>query len=84
LDNELYIPAQSAADKDWTKTAMADGRAKVRIGGDLYPVTLVRVEDPIVFEAAIGAATVKYPQLGERVDEGLPEGVWLFRAERRG
>lgn len=83
VDGELHIPAQDAADKAWTQMAIADGRATVRIGEDLYPVQLVRVEDDDLREAAMRSASEKYPQLAERAGDGLPEGVWLFRAERR-
>lgn len=83
LDGELYIPAQDAAAKDWTQMAIADGRARVRVGDDVYPIQLVRVEDQAEREAAFLSATEKYPQLAERAVEGLPDGVWLFRAERR-
>ncbi len=80
---ELYIPAQDGIEKDWTQMAIADGRARLRIGEDLYPVRLVRVDDASEREAVFQSAAKKYPQIAERGIEGLPEGVWLFRAERR-
>jgi hypothetical protein len=83
VDNELYIPAQGAADKAWTKMAIADGRAKVRIDGDLYAVELIRVEDPEMRETAFRSAVEKYPRIAERASGGLPDSVWLFRAARR-
>jgi hypothetical protein len=83
VNGELHIPAQNAMEKDWTRTAIADGRATVRVGEDLYPVHLVRIEDAARLEAAFQAASEKYPQLAERGGEELPEGVWLFHAERR-
>jgi hypothetical protein len=83
VNDDLYIPAQDGADKDWPKMAIADGRAKVKIDKDLYPVRLVRVEDVAEREAAFESASEKYPQIAERASEGLPDSVWLFRAERR-
>ena len=83
VDNDLYIPAMGAADKDWPNMAIADGRAEVRIDGDLYPVQLIRVEDPEMREIAFRTAGEKYPQIAERVSDGIPESLWLFRAERR-
>jgi hypothetical protein len=83
VDNDLYIPAQGAADKDWPKMAIADGRAEVRIDGDLYPVQLIRVEDPNIRETAFRVAAEKYPQIAQRASDGIPDTLWLFRAERR-
>ena len=83
VNGELYIPAQGAADKDWPQMAIADGRAKVRIEEDLYPVRLVRIEDVALREAAFQSGSEKYPQFAERLTEGVPDTVWLFHAERR-
>jgi hypothetical protein len=80
---ELYIPAQDAAKKEWTQMALEEGRARVRIGDELYPIQLVKVEDASELEGAYQAASRKYPRLAERGDGRIPEGVWLFRAERR-
>ena len=83
VDGELYIPAQDAAEKSWPQMALDDSRATVRIEENLYPVRLVRVQDADEREAAFRSASKKYPRLAERANEGLPESVWLFRAERR-
>ncbi len=83
VDGDLYIPAQDAADKDWPQMALADGRARVRIGEDLYPVRLVRVEGAEIREAAFQSASQKYPQFADRLSAGVPDSVWLFRAEGR-
>jgi hypothetical protein len=82
-DGELYIPAQNAAEKTWTQMALEDGRARARVGDDLYPIELVRVEDDSERERAFQAAIKKYPRLAEEAGNGIPDGVWLFRAERR-
>ncbi len=80
---ELYIPARDAAEKAWTQMALEEGRARVRIGDELYPIQLVKVEDASELESAYQAASEKYPRIGAETDGRLPEGVWLFRAERR-
>lgn len=80
---ELYIPARNAAEKDWPQMALADGRARVRVGDDLYPVQLVKVEDDSERERVFKAASEKYPQLAAQSGERIPGSVWLFRAERR-
>ena len=82
-DGELYIPARNAADKEWPQMALADGRARVQVGDDLYPIQLVKVEDDSERERVFLAASEKYPQLVEKSGGEIPVGVWLFRAERR-
>jgi len=82
-DGELYVPARDAAEKEWPQMAVADGRARVRVGEDLYPVRLVKVEDDSEREKVFQAASQKYPQLAKQSAGRIPDGVWLFRAERR-
>lgn len=82
-DGELYVPARDAAEKDWPQMALADGRARVRVGEDLYPVQLVKVETNSEREKVFLAAGEKYPRLAEQSGGRIPHGVWLFRAERR-
>ena len=82
-DGELYIPARNAADKEWPQMALVDGRARVQVGDDLYPIQLVKVEDDSERERVFLAASEKYPQLVEKSGGEIPVGVWLFRAERR-
>jgi hypothetical protein len=82
-NGELYVPARDAAEKDWPQMALADGRARIRVGEDLYPVLLVRVEDDSERERVFLAAGEKYPRLAEQSGGQIPDGVWLFRADRR-
>jgi hypothetical protein len=63
--------------------ALADGRARLRVGKDLYSVQLVKVEDDSERERVFLAAGQKYPRLAEQSGGQIPEGVWLFRAEPR-
>lgn len=83
FDGELYIPAGNAAEKDWPQMALDDGRARVRVGGDLYPVQLVKVENDSKRERVFQAAREKYPRFTEQAGGRLPDDLWLFRAERR-
>ena len=82
-DGELYIPARNAAEKEWPQMALADGRARVRVGDDLYPVQLVKVESDSERQRGFLAAGDKYPQIAEQSGGQIPDGIWLFRAERR-
>jgi len=63
--------------------ALADGRARVRVGDDLYAVQLVKVEDDSERQRVFQTASEKYPQIAEQSDGRTPDDVWLFRAERR-
>jgi hypothetical protein len=65
--------------KQWPHDAMADGRALVRSGGRLYPVALVRDEDPARFVELAGLLDEKYGS-----PEGMgPDRLWWFRLEPR-
>lgn len=82
-DGELYIPARDGAEKEWPKSAMADGRARVQVGDAVYPVQLVRILDESERQRAFASAAQKYPQLAAQSKGQIPDGLWLFRAERR-
>jgi len=83
-DNELYIPASRGPEKEWPGIAVANGKARIRIGDTIYPVMLTRVErDSDAWAAAMKAAGAKYPQMAERMPDGPPDDVWLFHAARR-
>jgi hypothetical protein len=79
-DGLAYIPCSLGfpPGKTWYERANLDGRATVRIGGRLYPVTLRRVRD-----AAVEA------HLGELVDSKYGSkppgnaGVWYFSMKSR-
>jgi len=63
--------------------AITDGLAEVRIDGALYPAQRIRIEDSGMREIAFQAAAEKYLQIAERARDGIPDSLWLFRAERR-
>ena len=83
-NNELYIPASRATEKKWPSMAAENGVARVGIGDSVYPVRLKRVEPGTsAWDAAFDAASEKYSRIAEMREKGVPEGVWLFHAERR-
>jgi len=78
---DLYVPCAYLwvpGFKQWHKQAVRDGRAVVRIQGRLYPVQLVRVKDPIIYDRVAQRFARKYGR--ERYD---PEEAWLFRLDPR-
>lgn len=75
---KAYIPAATEypPGKTWHRAALDDGRAVIRVEGKRYPVTLVKLEDPVLFTAVREVAGKKYP--------ARPGGnVWLFTVTSR-
>ena len=59
---------------------MADPRARIRIGDQVYPVTLTRVLDPHLVDRAWAARLTK---LGRPLDTPKMEGWWTFHVTSR-
>lgn len=67
--------------KQWPYQAVADGRAVLRIDGDLYERQAVKVTDPMLFRELSMLVSQKY---GMGVHGPLdPESVWFFRLSPR-
>jgi len=85
-DGRLYIPSGFVKSlpfwKHWPHEAAADGRAVVRIEGALYPVQLVRVDDPRLLESLGRQLSAKY-DLPTASGPPDPEEFWLFRVDSR-
>ena len=85
-DGRLYIPSGFVKSlpfwKHWPHEAAADGRAVVRIEGALYPVQLVRVNDPRLLESLGRQLSAKY-DLPTASGPPDPEEFWLFRVDSR-
>jgi hypothetical protein len=67
--------------KQWPHEAVVDGRARLRIDGHLYPVNLVRVRDPQIFDAVGRRVAEKYG-VGES-ETPDQETLWIFRLDPR-
>jgi len=80
----LYVPAIMGADKQWTKMAVAEPAARIRVGDVVYPVTLERLVTP---EDRLTAAAAGYRARHDGADppDGfeVPEDRWFFRATSR-
>lgn len=77
-DGRAYVPAavEFPPGKTWHRSALADGRATLRIAGKRYPVTLAKVDDPVRLAAIREVASTKYPN--------RPGGdVWVFGVTSR-
>ncbi len=76
----LYLSCASCAGKRWSSLALENPRARLRIDGRVYPVTLDRVEDPAALDTAWRARALKTGG-----DPNTPRGGdwWSFRARSR-
>ena len=85
-EQNLYIPAGFIKSvpfwKQWPHEALEDGRALVRIDGKIYPVLLVREDDPALRLRLFKKLSAKYdlPSPDANPD---PEDTWVFRAAPR-
>lgn len=78
---DLYVPCAFLwvpGLKQWHEEAVRDGRAVVRIQGKRYPVQLVRVKDPVIYDRVGQRFARKYATA--RYD---PEDTWIFRLDPR-
>jgi hypothetical protein len=77
-DGKAFVPAsiEYPPGKTWHRKALEDGRATLRILGQRYPVTLAKVDDPALQEAARAVASKKYPSRP-------PGDSWLFGVTSR-
>jgi hypothetical protein len=77
-DGKAYVPASTEypPGKTWHRAALEDGRATLRIHGNLYPVTLAKVDDPAVQNAVRAVAEKKYPKRP-------PGNSWVFEVTSR-
>jgi len=81
-EGDLYVPALGGSKKTWTQYAVADPRARVKIGGRVYPVTLERVTDAAHLQRLI-VAVLEKSNFRSGPDSAPPEDVWIFKVESR-
>ena len=85
-EGDIYIPSGFIKTvpiwKQWPHEAMDDGRALLRVDGKIYPVLLVRVENPALRLKLLKQASAKYDL---PAPEGIPdpEDTWVFRLDPR-
>jgi len=79
LEDRLYVHAGANRSR-WVENLIADPQARVRVGGKLYLVTAVRVEDPTEFATFADAYKKKY---GVRPRNENVSQVYLYRLGAR-
>lgn len=80
-DGRLFVSCSRCAAKRWSNLALENPRGRIRLGDDVYPVTLKRVTDPAELDEAWRARARK---LGPPADSPRPDHWWSFRLESRG
>ena len=87
---DLYLSCSSCDGKRWSGFAVDDGRARLRLDGAVYPVTLTRALDPDELDTAWVARLDKLHSLEEPANPPAPLGTprpdhwWSFRVVSRG
>jgi hypothetical protein len=77
---ELYLSCASCEGKTWSTAALADPQARLRVGDEVYPVRVTRVEDPAELDEAWRARASK---IGQGLDEPRQDGWWSFKVVSR-
>jgi hypothetical protein len=86
---ELYLSCSGCADKRWSNAALEDGRARLRLDGTVYSVTLTRVTDPDELDRAWSARVAKLEYASGPGNPAPPPGAtrpdswWSFRVTSR-
>ena len=86
---QLYLSCSQCGVKRWSNAAVNNGRARLRLDGTVYPVTVTRVMDPGELDRAWGARVQKLNQLDTPASAApppaapRPDGWWSFRVEWR-
>jgi len=79
LADRLYVHAGANRSR-WVENLIANPQARVRVGGKLYPMTAIRVEDPAEFATFADAYKKKY---GVRPRNENVSEVYLYRLGAR-
>lgn len=80
----LYVPAIMGDSKKWTKMALAEPAARIRVGERIYPITLERLVDPAGRRAAAVAGYRRHHDGADPpADFEVKEDRWYFRATSR-
>lgn len=79
-DGELFLSCARCEGKAWSTAALANPKARIRMNGVVYPVTVQRVEDTPTLNRAWIARESK---MGRPTDVPRQDGWWSFQARFR-
>ena len=86
---QLYLSCSQCGVKRWSNAAVNNGRARLRLDGTVYPVTVTRVMNPTELDRAWSARVQKLNQLETPASAAPPPSAprpdhwWSFRVEWR-
>ena len=79
-EKRLFVSCSKCAGKRWSDYVLEDPRGRIRIGENVYPVALRRVEAPPELDLVWQARAAK---IGEDAPGPRPEGWWTFELTSR-
>ena len=88
-DGKLYLSCSNCAPKSWSNAVLKDPSSRLRMNGDVYPVTLTRVNDPAEMDLAWETRVKKLQVVGTPSNPAVPIGTprpatwWTFRVDSR-
>ncbi|MFT7688936.1 MAG: hypothetical protein ACI9FB_004301 [Candidatus Azotimanducaceae bacterium] len=75
VGKQLFVGCKDCDGKKWSSYVADNPLARIKIGGEIYPVKLTRMSDQFAIERAWKYRWNKY---GEGELENLPTGYWLY------
>jgi len=88
-DGKLYLSCSNCAPKSWSNAVVKDPSSRLRMNGDVYPVTLTRVTDPMEMDLAWETRVKKLQVVATPSNPAVPLGTprpatwWTFRVDSR-
>jgi len=86
---DLYLSCSNCQRKYWSQAALKNPSSRLRMNGNVYPVTLTRVTDPMEMDQVWQARVKKLQVVATAVNPAVPlgtprpDGWWTFRVESR-
>jgi hypothetical protein len=87
IGDRLYVPTSMIrgpkvpSEREWVRNASADPRVRIRIAGEIYERTAVRVTEAAEYDAARAALEQKYEL--DPAERDPEREIWIFRLDPR-
>ena len=88
-EGNLYLSCSNCEPKYWSRAVLKNPRSRLRMNGNVYPVNLTRVTDPVKMDRIWEARVKKLQVVATPVNPAVPLGTprpaswWTFRVESR-
>jgi hypothetical protein len=85
----FYLSCSNCEPKYWSRAVLKNPHSRLRINGNVYPVNLTRVTDPMEMDQAWEARVKKLQVVATPENPAVPlgtprpDGWWTFRIESR-